>query len=348
MVNNETRRGGAGHGVVQRLSARLHDLGLVDSKPLVGLSGGADSTALAIGMSEALRGSRLRPRLAHIEHRVRPGAGQDVITVLSTAQRLALPLSIRAIPDGVIASHVGTGPEEAMRRERFLLLARLAAETACTAVLTAHHADDQAETVLGHLIRGSGLSGAAGIRSSTTLSVPWWRSSAPVSALVVIRPLLAERRRDLKALVSHLDLTVVDDETNRDVDRTRAALRHRVLPVLEEIHPGAALALSRFAALARAAVDEPLHVPGPPSRDGEFDGRGLTDLPVGAQRLAVRTWVAAGSGLDLTFERTEAVRRWVAGGGSGSLEIGGGWSIWRSGRTITLHDGNGDRRPITR
>ena len=95
MVNNARRRRGAGHGTVQRLLARLDDLGLIGSSPLVALSGGADSTALAIGMGELTRSGRLRPRLAHIDHRVRRGSGHDVTIVLGTAERLALPLSIR-------------------------------------------------------------------------------------------------------------------------------------------------------------------------------------------------------------------------------------------------------------
>ena len=334
--------------MVQRFLARVDDLGLSGFPSLVGFSGGADSTALAIGVAEARRAGRLGVRLAHIEHRVRPDAGQDVTTVLSTAQRLGLPLSIRAIPDGAIAAHRGTGTEEAMRRERYLLLARVAEETACTSVLTAHHADDQAETVLGHLIRGSGLDGAAGIRPITTLMVPWWPSSTPSRPVVVIRPLLAERRHDVQSVLAGYGLGIVEDATNLDVDRTRAALRHRVLPVLEEIHPDAVIALARFADVARAELDERRPTLDTTRSRQALDRDSFEDTSVSAQRFAVRKWVADVTGLILTFERTEAIRRWVSGDGSGSVEIGGGWSILRAGRTISLHDDDGARRPTTR
>lgn len=333
--------------MVQRLLARLDDLGLLGSSPLVGLSGGADSTALAIGMGELARSGRLRPRLAHIEHRVRGGSGHDVTIVLGTAERLALPLSVRAIPEGAIASHAGSGPEEAMRRERYRLFAHVASETSCAAVVTAHHAEDQAETVLAHLIRGSGLDGAAGIRPSTTLTVPWWPSPVASRPLVVIRPLLSERRRDLAALVSDLGMAVVVDQTNRDVDRTRAALRHRVLPVLEEIHPDAAVALSRFAEVTRAAVNELAPVADTVRLDRELRMAGFGGLSVAAQRLSIREWVVSSCGCGLTFARTEAIRRWVVSAGVGTLEIGGGWSIRRAGRTIKLHDDVPDRRRAT-
>ena len=144
MVNNQHRRRGAGHGVVQRLFARLDALGLRESSTMVGFSGGPDSTALAIGVSEARRSRRLRPWLAHVEHRVRPDWARDALVVLTTAEQLDLPISVRAIPNGAIAAHSGVGPEEAMRRERYLLLSGMVAQTGSSAVLTAHHADDQA------------------------------------------------------------------------------------------------------------------------------------------------------------------------------------------------------------
>lgn len=312
---------------------------------LAGFSGGSDSTALAIGMAEARRSRRLRPWLAYVEHRVRPESTEDVSVVLTTAERLRLPISIRSIPDGTIASHMGVGPEEAMRRERYLLLASTADETGSSAVLTAHHADDQAETVLGHLIRGSGLEGAAGIHPSTMLTVPWWPVPATKRSLSVVRPLLAERRRDLAGLVAERELSTIVDETNRDVDRTRAALRHQVLPILDAIHPDAAMSLARFGEIARAAVEHASPMRTALCDEAALDIASLGGSSIGARRHIVRTWVLERTGINLGFERTEAIRRWLASDGAGRLEIGGGWSISRAGRTITVHSDTRDRRP---
>ena len=333
---------GVGHGVVQRHFARLDQLGVSGSSILVGFSGGADSTALAVVTAEARRAARLRPWLAHAQHGMRADASADVPVLLATAERLRLPISIRAIPGGAIREHAGCGPEEAMRRQRYLLLATMASESDFDAVLTGHHADDQAETVLGHLIRGSGLDGAVGMRPVTTLTVPWWPSSLAMLPLTVIRPMLGERRRDLATLVSSLDLTVVDDDTNGDVDRTRAALRHSVLPVLDSIQPDAALALARFADVARETVNAIHAAPAPVGRT-QLDLGVYGDATLGARRHIVREWVRHGTNVTLSFERTEAVRQWVDGGG-GRLQIGGGWSIRREGRTIIVHEDDPVRR----
>lgn len=322
---------GIGHGVVQRLFSRLDDLGLRGAAALVAFSGGGDSTALAVGVAEARRAGRARPWLAHVEHRVRSGA-DDVPVVLATAERLHLPLSVRAVPRHAIDCHRGCGVEEAMRRERYLLLSTVASETGCETVMTAHHADDQAETVLGHLIRGGGLDGATGIRPVSTLPVPWWGTGLTVRPLTLVRPLLSERRAALRNLVAATGLPTVDDATNGDIERTRAALRHEVIPVLERISLGATVALGRFAEIAGSfAVDASSSAGTPMEPSDTIDLVALRSGPVGAQRMALRTWIHGQAGVVPTFERVESVRRWVAGGGSGCVEVGRGCSIRRSG-----------------
>jgi tRNA(Ile)-lysidine synthase len=342
MVTTRRTTRGAGHGVVQRLSARLAELGLRGSSILIAFSGGRDSTALAVALAEAGRAGSIRARLAHVQHGVRANASNDVPIVLATAEFLRLPISIRAIPLGAIDAHAGCGIEEAMRRERYFLLASMADECDSSAVLTGHHADDQAETVLEHLIRGAGLEGAAGMAPLTKLTIPWWSSTLTGRSLTVVRPLLGEPRSELDKLLSSSGLTVVQDETNWDLERTRAAIRHQAIPILEAIHPDASRALARFANIVRESghtfsTDET------PVGRSPFDLAEFDTASVRLQRARVRDWIREETRMTPTFERTEAIRRWLKRG-VGRVEIGDGWSIFREGRTITVHNEGSMRR----
>jgi tRNA(Ile)-lysidine synthase len=202
---------------------------------LVGCSGGADSTALALAAAGC--GPLV---LAHVDH----GIHQDHARAAAFVRDLAARLGA-----GFALVELALGPRErseaAMRERRYEALAQLARLRGAAAVLTAHHADDELETLLMRLSRGTGLRGLCGIRASRPL--------AP--GITLLRPLLEVRKSTLERVVADAGLVPVADPTNADVGKTRNHVRHELLPALRE-HHGAGLDAYLFALLegARATV----------------------------------------------------------------------------------------------
>ena len=175
---------------------------------LLAVSGGPDSLAL---MHLAARWGRGRLHVATVDHGLRPGSASEAHGVAAAAQRLGLP--------HVILPWLGPKPQtriqERAREARYALLAAHAQAIGARHVLTAHHADDQAETVLFRLGRGSGLAGLAGMRRETAL--------AP--GLALVRPLLGRTKTDLIAVCAAAGQAFVDDPSNNDAAYARGRLR---------------------------------------------------------------------------------------------------------------------------
>jgi tRNA(Ile)-lysidine synthase len=231
---------------LRRLEAAVRELADPRGGIVVACSGGPDSTALLFGLA-ALR-ERLGAALtvAHLNHRLRAEADSDEAFVRGQAERLGLPFAAesRAVAD--IAAAEGRSVEDAGRRERYAFLERVARSAGAATVATAHTADDQAETVLHRIARGTGLRGLGGIPASRSISAG--------SAVTLIRPLLSFRKADLLAWLSAEGIAFVRDASNDSADFTRNRIRGRVLPVLaEEVNPDSATALTRLAEIARWA-----------------------------------------------------------------------------------------------
>ncbi len=244
-----------GSAVAQRLLRWLVSQDSTGSHPiLVGFSGGNDSLALAIALK------RIRPSLCrdvlliHVDHALRPDSANGAREAARLAQRLEFQFTSIRLEEGLAERHPGAGLEEAARRERFAVFLRFSQQHGGAPILAAHHRDDQAETVLLHLLRGAGLGGVSGMREISRLTVPWW-SCPPggTSDLVVWRPLLFERRADLEAIVRISGLNAIDDPTNRGSDFRRNQIRHALLPAIEKVMPGGTEAIVRF---ARITADE--------------------------------------------------------------------------------------------
>src|SRR5688500_8322046 len=154
----------AGSGIVQRFLAFLRSHELASLPVGIAFSGGPDSTALAIVAAEAQRARLLQPIAIHIDHGVRADSADDLPLIKQTCAELGLELiSVQAdLPDNAT--------EDTMRQARYRLLYGVIAERGANLIMTAHHADDQAETVLLHIVRGSGLEGAAGMAEIETWS----------------------------------------------------------------------------------------------------------------------------------------------------------------------------------
>ncbi|WP_299278008.1 tRNA lysidine(34) synthetase TilS, partial [uncultured Georgenia sp.] len=205
---------------------------------LVACSGGADSLALAAATAFVAPRARLRAGAVVVDHRLQEGSADVAREAAATCRRLGLdPVEVRPVE-----VRGPGGPEAAAREARYAALAASAREHGAAAVLLGHTLDDQAETVLLGIGRGSGARSLAGMPAAAGL----WR-----------RPFLGLRRRDTEAVCAALGLRYVDDPTNapdgpwRRADGgplRRAAIRHRVLPALEEaLGPGVPEALARTA-----------------------------------------------------------------------------------------------------
>ena len=329
--------GATPRGLEQRLLARARRAGLTRGDRLVvGFSGGRDSLALAAALRRVRDVVGVEPLLIHVDHRLRATSGEEAGRASALAATLGLTCRVEAVaaPPGEL--HANVGLEEAARRERYRVLFGVAAATGARAVATAHHAGDQAETVLLHLLRGGGVHGAAGMAEV---------SPAPVAAAShdispkdggpwLWRPLLAESRAGIDAYVAALGLTPVEDPTNRDLSLRRNALRHEILPRMEAIVPGASAALARYAMLAAAddaLLDELAGAALAEGVDpgGRLDGARLLAQPKALQRRMVRQWLGTVTGIAFPgADRVDAVRDLArAGRGGRAIEIGEGWTV---------------------
>ncbi len=211
---------------------------------LVGVSGGPDSTALLVILS------RLRPKLqidltvAHFDHmlRTRREAEDDARFVKEVARVLGVPLVTGAADVRASARRNHHSLEDTARRLRYAFLGEQALSSGATCVSVGHTMDDQAETVLFHLIRGTGLDGLAGMRARAS----WPFGAGPDLA----RPFLGLRRRDTERYCRELGIEPRADPTNVLPINTRSRLRHELIPLLRRFNPRIEEALARLAAAA--------------------------------------------------------------------------------------------------
>jgi len=213
--------------VAARMSARGHLV--TGERVVVAVSGGLDSMALL----HLLRFGRGLPKLelvaAHFDHRMRPESREDALWVEGLSRAWNVPVEVGE-------AEVPMTSEEAAREARYAFLEAVRVRTGARWILTAHHADDQAETVLFRIARGTGLAGLRGI---------------PARRGVILRPLLSFWREELEDYVRSAGLAPRVDSTNEERRFARNALRHDVLPQLEaSVAPGVRRALVRLALLA--------------------------------------------------------------------------------------------------
>jgi len=184
---------------------------------LAAVSGGGDSVALLLALRRLVPAAAVhRLVVVHAEHDLRSDAGDDRAFVERLADRLGLRCLTRRL---AIRPQGGEGVEAAARRERYGFLADTAADEGARHVLVAHTADDQAETILLRMLRGTGLAGLGGMATA--------RELAPGVSL--LRPMLAIRRTDARAFLEDLGEGWCDDPTNRELRHARNFLRHHVL-----------------------------------------------------------------------------------------------------------------------
>ncbi|MCB0061523.1 MAG: tRNA lysidine(34) synthetase TilS, partial [Caldilineaceae bacterium] len=220
---------------------------------VVAVSGGADSVCLLALLQQVAAAWRLTLHVAHLDHALRPDSAADAEFVATLAATYGVPFHIKRVQPGELAAHEG-GIEAAARRTRYEFLAQVALTvtpaTQTPTVALAHHADDQAETVLHHLVRGSGLQGLGGMRPVAT----YLTEGTPLD-LRLVRPLLYARRAAIQQYLQEHELSWREDSTNVDQRYTRNYLRHTVLPALTTVNPQAVESIGRAAQLAAEEHD---------------------------------------------------------------------------------------------
>jgi tRNA(Ile)-lysidine synthase len=277
---------------------------------VVAVSGGLDSVVLLHMLRfTAAPGASLV--VAHFDHGMRPSSGDDAHWVAGLAASWGLPSRVGRAADRLTS-------EGGAREARYAFLEEVRRESGARLVLTAHHADDQAETVLFRALRGTGHAGLAGMAA--------YRDR-------LLRPLLSFWREELEAYGRTARLDWREDESNRSLRFARNALRHRVLPDIERmVAPGARRALVRLADLAReeeagwesvvAALLESLELE---QRDGRHsvDRRRLEALHPAVRARVLRT-LAAKVGRSLDEATTRRAVEFVATAASGVvIDLGG-------------------------
>lgn len=221
-----------------------------DASIIVGVSGGVDSMVL-LRLLTQLRGSgdwALRLHAAHLHHMLRGAAADaDAALVSETCRALGIGLTLEK-RDVKRSAKEGVGIEEAGRRERYQFFERAALQTGSEFVAVAHHSDDNAETILHRIIRGTGLRGLAGMAIS--------RSLHSGGSVMLVRPLLSFSRAAILDFAKKEGISFREDSTNAELGATRNQLRHELIPMLEErFNCGVKEALVRLGVQARLAQE---------------------------------------------------------------------------------------------
>jgi len=205
---------------------------------LVAVSGGADSMALLLGLHELRSDLKLDLHVAHLDHQLRGQAARnDAEEVERVCHTLAVPCTIGRADVAVLAQSTGRGIEETARDERYQFLAATAHALGIRTIVLAHTADDQAETILHHILRGTGLSGLRGIPRERELR----------AGIRLWRPLLAIERSVVLDYLAHRRQAYCEDQSNGDEAYTRNRIRLQLLPLLaREYNPQIGEALRRL------------------------------------------------------------------------------------------------------
>lgn len=212
--------------------------GLSGGRVLLAVSGGADSVAMLRGMLHLRDRHGLQVSAAHLNHNLRGDESlADAEWLTALAKRLELPLIVEGRDVAAIAGRKAQGLEEAAREVRYAFLQEAAANLGCSDVAVAHTADDQAETILHHVIRGTGVAGLRGMPRTRPLT----------EDIRLVRPLLGITRAEIEHYLAELGQDFRRDASNTDDAFTRNRLRHSLLPLLErEYNPQVREALRRL------------------------------------------------------------------------------------------------------
>jgi tRNA(Ile)-lysidine synthase len=285
---------------------------------LVACSGGPDSTALLHVLHRLRLELGITLCAASIDHGLRPDSKLEVEAVAGFASTLGVPFESARIE----VPRDGASLQGRARELRYRALREIAELRAASSIAVGHSQDDQAETVLSRMLRGSGLRGLGGIEARR--------------ADGVIRPLLDCRRRDLRAYAVAHELPFVDDPSNHRRSFERVRIRHEVLPALLAEDPRLIehiAALGDEAAELNAYLDAQLpELPAPGAKACAIEPLTETAAPLRIRWL--RAWILRETGL--TPSRSHLVELGRLLTGQGEVLLGSGWSVCRQGGGLSL------------
>lgn len=276
---------------------------------LCAVSGGADSVCLLHLLNENRERLGIELCAAHFEHGIRGEESlRDAEFVKTLCGKLEVALYTESGDTPAYAKKMGMSMEEAARELRYAFLERAAAALGCDFVATAHNADDNAETVLFNLARGSGAKGLGGI---------------PVQRGNIIRPLLSATRQEIEDYLAQRGIEHITDSTNLSDDYSRNLIRHQVMPVLKSINPGFTEAVGRASellrqdedcldAMARGFIEEN-------SREGSIGCRELLSLHEALSSRVLRLMCPE----NLSAVHVQALLELAAGEGLGFCDVPG-------------------------
>jgi len=199
---------------------RKHNLLRKKDKILVAVSGGADSLTLLFKLNSLKNRMGLTLHIAHLDHMLRPDSGKDAAFVKKLGEKLRIPVTIKSI--NLKTRHIKGSLEELAREARLDFLINLAKKIKADKIALGHNLDDQAETVLMRLIRGTGLSGLSGISAKRK-----------IKNAIFIRPLLETSRRQIEYFLKRKGVKPRIDSTNRKDLFFRNKIRHNLIPLLK-------------------------------------------------------------------------------------------------------------------
>jgi tRNA(Ile)-lysidine synthase len=324
-------------------------LPMADETVVVGVSGGADSVALLLALAELKSSSKLSVKIcvAHLDHKLRPTSSRDARSVADLAAKLRFDSVTGRSKVAEIARANNDNLEQAAREARYAFLERTAKRKSARYVLTAHTMDDQAETVLLRLMRGSAGAGLGGMDAMRPLG----------KSVQLVRPLLWARRSDTENYCRLRKTDFLVDEMNNNPGFARVRVRQQLLPLMQSFNNRVVEALSRTAAQLRedraVLFSGSQDLMGRASIDGEadegetkppaLDVKVLSSEPPALRRRALREWIsqARGSARRLEMVHLLAVEKLLEGTAGGrTVELPGGGRVRRSKNRLEFESEN--------
>ena len=318
-------------------------LPLSDAQAIVAVSGGADSVALLLALDELTKENKLNIRLAvaHLDHRLRNKSADDARWVKAFTTQLGQEVSIKRLAVRGVARRNGDNLEQAARVARYEWLAEVAQKRGADLVLTAHTLDDQAETVLLNMLRGSGTDGLSGMEPVRLLNA--------TGKKILARPLLAwAGRHDTQAFCRSRGIDFRRDEMNEDETFTRVRVRRQLLPMMRSFNPRIIEALARTAELLRedgraldSAAQRLLELSADnDARPNQLRTDLLADAPPALRRRALRLWLGQRRGdlrrLEMVHVRS-VENLVIQNRGGRTIELPGGSTISRKSGLLTFN-----------
>lgn len=271
-------------------------------KYLVGVSGGCDSMLLLHALSQA---GYKRLVICHLDHQLRGAASLgDSRLVRSTARKLGFKFHTAKSNIAKLAASNKQSIETAARAARLDFFAQCARQERCYEIFLAHHADDQAETVLMNLLRGSGLRGLGGMKAVSAHQHPDLKRP-----LRLIRPMLGIWRAEIRTLAQEHGVAFNEDASNESTEHVRNRLRHELLPMAERVMGRSVREpLVRLAVVAQAEEDFLRSATAKFPLADSLPTADLLKLPLALQRRVLKVWLKFHAVANVNFEVIERIR----------------------------------------